>query len=75
MAPEQAKSFMREAAGISLDGQTSGSTEEASSKKVSNLPTRRDFYDMDDEEIERHLGKADNPEGSFEKLLGGFRNR
>jgi len=74
MTPETASDLMAEAAAISLDGQ------EAAVKKSTDLPssykpTRKDFYNMSDEEIEKHLGSADNPDGSFEQLLSGFRGR
>lgn len=72
MSQEMAQNLMREAASISLDGQEINPED---SPKVSNSskPTRRDFYDMDDDEIEQYLGVADNPDGSFEQLLRGFK--
>jgi len=74
MSPETAQDLMSEAANISLDGQES-SKQEKPKVVNSSTPTRKDFYNMSDEEIEQHLGVADNPEGSFEQLLSGFRGR
>lgn len=74
MTPEMAKKLIEEASDISLDGtQNSRTTESPKVQQISDKPSRRDFYNMTDDEIEEHLGTADNPEGSFEKLMGGFR--
>lgn len=72
MTPEMAQELMKEASAIALDGQEVDSSQPSVSNN-SSKPTRRDFYDMSDEEIEQYLGKADNPDGSFEQLLRGFR--
>lgn len=70
MTPDMAKKLLEEAASISLDGNQGSRV--VSPPEESKI-TRRDFYDMSDDEIEQHLGVADNPAGSFEKLMGGFR--
>jgi hypothetical protein len=76
MSPEAAKEFIAEAANISLDGAVQPSSSKEFKKVQSKgKPTRKDFYDMDDEEIEKYLGKAENQEGSYEQLLGGFAKR
>ncbi len=62
---------MEEAASISLDGAAPTKPTAPSSAQV-GLPTRKDFYGMSDEEIEKYLGQGDNGDGSFEQLLQGF---
>jgi hypothetical protein len=78
MEPKMAKQLLEEASEISLDGmsptQTSNEGNKAS-KVTQSVPTRKDFYDMNDEEIERYLGQGDNGNGSFEALLKGFGRR
>jgi hypothetical protein len=74
--PDSARKFMEEAQNISLDGEGHSPPPEQSSKKTpTGKPTRKDFYDMTDEEIEQNLGQAENPDGSFEQLLQGFGKR
>ena len=70
LTPESAKSLMDEAASISLDGAAPAKT--SNTQRPVGVPTRRDFYNMSDEEIEQHLGQGDNGDGSFEQLLQGF---
>jgi hypothetical protein len=77
MESDQANKLLKEATAISLDGMLpEGEPEEEKSARgpVVNpgLATRKDFYNMSDEEIERNLSQSDNGNGSFEALLRGF---
>jgi len=74
MTPEMSKNMMEEVMAISLDQVTENASDPTSQKpKVSpGLPTRKDFYNMSDDEIEASLGTADNGNGSFEQLMAGF---
>ncbi len=71
LTPESGKSLMQEAANITLDGAATPNLSD-SQEMPSTVPTRKDFYSMSDEEIEKHLGQGDNGDGSFEQLLQGF---
>jgi hypothetical protein len=72
--PDMAKELISEALDISLDGAVHSSKIDKPKDTVKK-PTRKDFYEMGDEEIEKYLGSADNPVGSYEQLLGGFKSR
>lgn len=74
--PDMAKTLMEEASNISLDNvNPSKGTSSTTPKAAPGIASKKDFYNMSDEEIEQHLGKSDNGNGSFEALIGGFRAR
>jgi hypothetical protein len=77
---DMANKLLEEASNISLDGATPDQEEESPTSKAkpkvsSKLPTKQDFYDMSDDEIEKYLGTGENSEGSFESLRAGLGKR
>lgn len=74
MQPDMAKQLIEEASNISLDSTNpSKDAPKSTSKAAPGVATKKDFYNMTDEEIEQHLGRSENGNGSFEALVSGFR--
>lgn len=76
MDSEMANKLLEEASSISLDGaepqQESNNTPVVRTRHDNKLPSKNDFYNMNDEEIERYLGTGENEKGSFESLRAGL---
>lgn len=75
MEPDMANKLMEEANGISLDNAKPTEGGQTTKKAAPGVAPKKDFYNMTDEEIEQHLGKSENGNGSFEALSRGFRSK